>query len=158
MPSRVRQAVIVAAIAGLLVIAALGLITGAPAPDDRATALSERLRCPVCKSVSIAESSSETALAMRAEVALQVTAGRTDAQVIDYFRQRYGGWVLLDPPLSGRTVLVWVLPLVAAGAGVTLLLARLRVREAPADALPEPLRQQVNAAVERVRNTMEEVW
>ncbi|WP_458040879.1 MULTISPECIES: cytochrome c-type biogenesis protein [Bacteria] len=110
----------------LLAVAAAGLFGGNAVESDRALALEQRLRCPVCKSVSIAESPSETATSMRRIVAEQVAAGRTDEQVIGYFTERYGAWILLDPPVEGQTFLLWLLPAVAAGTGVVVLATRSR--------------------------------
>jgi len=137
--------VAVAALA-LLAVTALGLLIGGPAGTDRADELAQRLRCPVCTSVSIAESQSDTAVAMRQAVAEQIDAGRSDAEIIDYFRARYGDWVLIDPPARGRTMLVWVLPAVAALVGFAVVLARTRrtalpVAELAVDPAPAVLEQ-----------------
>ncbi|GAB3366323.1 MULTISPECIES: cytochrome c-type biogenesis protein [Amycolatopsis] len=119
------------ALAGILVLLGLTaglLLSGGNGTADRAHDLDQRLRCPVCKSVSIAESPSETATAMRQAVQDQVAAGRSDQQVLGFFRARYGDWVLLDPPVSGRTLWVWLLPLAGIAAGALLLAGLLRKR------------------------------
>ena len=103
MSSRVVRIGTLAATVLLLAVAVIGLLRGGPAPVDRAYELEQRLRCPVCKSVSIAESGSDTAVAMRQVVTEQIAAGRSDAEIVDYFRARYGDWVLLDPPARGST-------------------------------------------------------
>lgn len=121
-----------AAIVLLLTVAAVGLLGRGPEPVDRAYELEQRLRCPVCTSVSIAESGSDTAMAMRQVITEQIAAGRSDAEIVDYFRARYGDWVLLDPPARGSTTLVWLLPAAAALLGVVLVLTRRRPDPAPA--------------------------
>lgn len=144
------------ALVGLLAVVVVGLVAATPAPVDRARDLDSRLRCPVCTSVSIAESDSQTALAMRAEVADQIAAGRTDREIIDYFRARYGDWVLLDPPTGGVTAAVWILPLGGAAVAGVLLLALVRRGQDPAPEVSEEARQQVEAAAQRWRRTAEE--
>ena len=139
------------AVLGLLAVAVIGLLSAEPGPPDRVRDLALQLRCPVCKSVSIAESGSETALAMRAQVADQVRLGRTDQEVRDYFRARYGDWVVLDPPMAGRTAAVWVAPMVGAVLGLGLLLTRGRRRPEPTAVLSEEARRTVAAEVERRR-------
>jgi cytochrome c-type biogenesis protein CcmH len=117
----------------LVVLAAVvvaGLAQGPAAPRDRAEALAARLRCPDCQSISVAESDSQTARAIRAEIRQMVAAGRSDQQVLDYFVARYGRWVLLDPPPTGATLLLWLLPVVALAAGAAVL-ARYRRRTRP---------------------------
>ena len=120
----------------LLGVAAAGLLAGSRKPPDRAYELEQRLRCPTCQSVSVADSPSETAAAMRSTIAAQVTAGRSDQQILDYFRARYGAWVLFDPPAGGATLWVWVLPLLAAAVGAVALALVVRSPEpvAPLDA------------------------
>lgn len=155
MSSSWRRAGIVLSIAALLAVAVLGLLTGESTPPNRAYELQQDLRCPVCKSVSIAESDSETARAMRAEVARQVGAGHSDAEVIEYFEARYGEWVLLDPPLAGTTLAVWLLPAAGALAGATVLLTRSRRPSTANRDLPPALRERVNAELERLRGRAE---
>lgn len=126
----------------LWVVVAVGLLTAPPVPRDRAADLERQLRCPVCQSVSVADSPSATAAAIRREIRQQVAAGRTDAQVLAFFRARYGEWVILDPPPRGSTLLVWVLPAVAVLVGAGTLLALPHGRR-PAPPLPEEERQMV---------------
>lgn len=135
------------AIIVLLAVALAGVLGAEPTPEDRAHALEQRLRCPVCKSVSIAESPSATAASMRVVVAEQVAAGRSDEQIIDYFQDRYGRWVLLDPPMTGDTRWLWLLSLSAAGVGVGVLLLRRGTRSPSAAALTDAEREQLVAAM-----------
>lgn len=147
-----RVAVPVLALAALAVVV-VGLLTQPAGQVDRALALEQRLRCPTCKSVSVADSPSETATAMRREVAAQVEAGRSDEEVLDYFRARYGDWVVLDPPARGTTLLVWLLPLGAVAVAVGFLVTW--PGSAPASpALPAAERERVRrelAALARTR-------
>lgn len=153
MRSRLAQVVTGVAILVLLGVAIVGLITAESAPADRADELQERLRCPVCKSVSIAESPSETAQAMRRAVAEQVEAGRSDQQIIDYFRARYGQWVLLDPPRAGSTLPLWLLPFGAAALGgvVLLVLTSRRQRPDPGGELTADQQRRVTRALQQAR-------
>lgn len=124
MSERLRNGLVAVVIVGLMAFVAMTLAATTPVPKNRAVALEERLRCPVCKSVSIAESLSPTAASMRRIVARQVAAGRSDAEVVEYFQRRYGPWVLIDPPKQGRTLLLWVLPVVGVLVGGAVLLRR----------------------------------
>lgn len=148
MRDAVRRAVLPVLLVAALAVVAWGVLAGPGSPVDRAYELEQRLRCPTCQSVSIADSPSETAAAMRQEVEQQVVAGRTDEEVFDYFRARYGDWVVLEPPASGVTLLLWLLP--AAGVGVALIvLTTLPRRHVPA--LPEEERERVRRELSRLR-------
>lgn len=93
-------------------------------------AIAAQLRCAVCQNQSVAESNADLAHDMRRLIAEQLAAGRSDAEIIDYFRARYGDFVLMNPPRQGSGAPLWWAPLallVAAGGGAFLYLRR-RVR------------------------------
>ncbi len=149
---RIASVAIVIAVLVLLAVTVLILATATRPAPDRVQDLAERLRCPVCKSVSIAESQSDTAVAMRGVVAEQVAAGRSDPEIVDYFQARYGEWVLFDPPAAGATLALWLIPVAVAVLGVGALLIRSRAGPGgPAPALSAPDRIRVDAAVARAR-------
>jgi cytochrome c-type biogenesis protein CcmH len=78
----------------------------------------------------VAESNADLAHDMRRLIAEQLAAGRSDAEIIDYFRARYGDFVLMSPPRQGSGAPLWWAPLallVLAGGGAFLYLRR-RVR------------------------------
>ncbi len=150
MRERLRRMALPVLIIALLGIAVAGLVAGAAGQGDRAYELEQRLRCPVCKTVSIAESTSDTAVAMRATVAEQVEDGRSDQEIIAWFTERYGDWVLQDPPTSGRTLPLWLIPLGVAAAGVVLVLTRRRGAD-PTGELSPVDRARVAEAVAHMR-------
>jgi len=99
-----------------------------PAQEARATALMETLRCVVCQGQSIADSDAEIAGDMRAMVRERIQRGETPDQIRAWMIERYGEWISYDPPLSGRTALLWIAPLLLLGAGVWLARGRFRRR------------------------------
>lgn len=103
----------------------------APDPEeDRARALGSLIRCPVCQGESIADSPSQTARDMMDLVQQRIDQGLSDEQILDELLASYSGALLLDPPLAGATVWVWLAPIAALAVGLVLV-AR-RVRPAPA--------------------------
>jgi cytochrome c-type biogenesis protein CcmH/NrfG len=78
----------------------------------------------------VADSSAPTAVTVRNVVGQMVGEGRTDQQIDAYLVARYGASIVLDPPASGWTLLVWLLPVVGGVATVavvvTLLVRRRR--------------------------------
>lgn len=148
MPDRRRATWVLTAV--LLAVAVIGLLTRPPQPRDRAYDLEQRLRCPTCQTVSVADSPSETAVAMRSAIEQQVAAGRSDDDILRYFRQRYGSWVLLDPPARGTTLLVWLLPALAVGVAAVVV-ARLLRRSPPAPPLSDEDQQRLAARLGTAR-------
>jgi len=114
--------------------------------------IAAQLRCVVCQNLSVADSPSEMANQMRGVVRERLATGETPEQVIRYFVDKYGDWILLSPPRHGFTLLVWVFPAVAVvvGLGVATLLIRSWTKRSTA---PQP---PINAAMrERIRREME---
>ena len=88
-----------------------------PALEARARELSAGLRCLVCQNQSIDDSDAPLARDLRLLVRERLKAGDTNAEVRDFVVARYGEFVLLKPPFSVRTVVLWLAPfLVLAGA------------------------------------------
>ena len=85
---------------------------------QRAAALDRIIKCPSCDGISVADSSAATAAAVRQDVALRVRQGQSDAEIEQSLVDRYGPSILLRPPTTGVTAIVWVVPLLAAVGGV----------------------------------------
>jgi cytochrome c-type biogenesis protein CcmH len=95
--------------------------------DQRVFEIAHQLRCPVCVSESVADSSSRVAIEMRDLIQQQLEEGKTEAEILAFFRDRYGDWILLEPPRQGIHLLVWLLPVVvllAGGVGLGLFIRR----------------------------------
>ncbi len=144
------------ALLALAAVVAVDLLRPAPALTlaQQAAQLESELRCPDCQGLSVAESHTTSAAAIRTEVARQLASGRAPAQVRDYFVSRYGEWILLEP---SSPAWVWI-PLGLTIAGVVALVVWLRAgRGRPgsppathpgADAVDDPARQRVRDEVE----------
>lgn len=113
----------------LAAIVLAGFALGDRTPEDRVASIGAVIRCPVCQGEAIIDSPAETASVMMDIVAEKVAAGETDQQIIQYFRERYGDGILLDPPFSGKTIMVWIVPLLAVGGGIWMIMSRRRERE-----------------------------
>ncbi|MEO1173114.1 MAG: cytochrome c-type biogenesis protein [Myxococcota bacterium] len=81
--------------------------------NDRAIILGRKIRCPVCQGMPISESPSKSAQDMMAVLRRLIAENKTDTEIIDYFKARYGEWAILEPSRSGFNLLVWLLPVVA---------------------------------------------
>src|SRR5690349_5822349 len=109
-----------------------------PALEARAEAIGRELRCLVCQNQSIEDSDADLARDLRRIVREQVASGQSDRAVKDYLHDRYGDFVLLRPPFTAATALLWATPALALLGGGLLILARLRRRGAVLAAPPPP--------------------
>jgi cytochrome c-type biogenesis protein CcmH len=101
---------------------------------DMAYRLGKNLRCPVCQGMSIAESPSTMAQDMMKRVRVMVKDGKSEQDVYDYFIERYGEWVMLDPASHGFATWVWLLPPLFVLGCVAMLVRwvrRLRAGKSP---------------------------
>ena len=92
-----------------------------PALEARARQISSELRCLVCQNQSIDISDAELAKDLRVIVRERLTAGDSDAQVLDYVVARYGEFVLLKPRFSAGNAALWGAPLLVVLFGALVL-------------------------------------
>ncbi len=108
------RAILAAAALALLAHAAGAIDTEAAFPDPALQAryehLTNELRCLVCQNQTIADSNASLAGDLRREVKEMIGRGDSDAQIKAFLTARYGDFVLYDPPLSARTMLLWAAP------------------------------------------------
>jgi len=127
---------------GAFVVGASALLFGAidegtPRTNaDRAYALAQDFACPVCQGQSVAESDVPVARNIRREIRLWVDEGRTDDYIRDQLVADFGQDIDYNPPASGISALVWILPVAAVIGGVAGLAVVFRrwSREARLDA------------------------
>jgi cytochrome c-type biogenesis protein CcmH len=119
------------ALAALLALGGLVLVdalqpTPTPTRAEQARQIASELRCPDCQALSVAESRTASAAAIRAEIDELLAAGDSPDEVRSHFVDRYGTWILLAP----ATPLVWWLPvlgLLLGGAALVVWLTRRRL-------------------------------
>lgn len=91
--------------------------------DQRIDRLGKNVRCPVCRGVSIAESPSDMAKQMLEEIRAQVQRGKSDKDILNFFEERYGEWVLLEPKPVGANLIIWILPSLVVVGGAAGIIA-----------------------------------
>ena len=73
--------------------------------------IAKDLRCAVCQNQPISESNADLARDMRDIVREQIQAGKSREEIMNYFVERYGDYVLMNPPKRGPGAIVWLAPL-----------------------------------------------
>ncbi|MBV0890412.1 cytochrome c-type biogenesis protein CcmH [Paracoccus sp. Z118] len=119
-----------------------------PALESRARDISQDLRCPICQGENIDESNAAISRDLRLYVRERLVAGDSDREVIAAVTDRFGEFVLFDPPATGANLILWFAGPVMALLG--LLLAWRFVRQRPAVAGPPELSDEERARLNRI--------
>jgi cytochrome c-type biogenesis protein CcmH len=85
--------------------------------ETRAENIGDQLRCLVCQNESIEDSNAKLAGQLRGIIRTQVVQGVPDQNILQYMVQRYGIFVLLKPPVSPLTWLLYAMPALALAVG-----------------------------------------
>jgi cytochrome c-type biogenesis protein CcmH len=109
---------------------------------ERVRTLTEQLRCLVCQNQTIADSNAGLAIDLRDQVVKQVRAGRTDTEIKQYMVERYGDFVLYDPPFSTTNSVLWAGPFVLLALGLLLVWRSVLRRRQSVDAPSPPSAEQ----------------
>ncbi|WP_255606622.1 cytochrome c-type biogenesis protein [Asticcacaulis sp. AND118] len=119
--------------------------------DDRARALYGEVRCVVCQNESIADSSADIAADMRRDIRAHITEGKSDREIRDILRARYGDYVLFRPRFALSTALLWGLPLgvLIGGGAIFVLMNRRKGPEPETDALSPEEQARLDALLNR---------
>jgi cytochrome c-type biogenesis protein CcmH/NrfF len=86
---------------------------------QRAAVIEANVRCPACTDLSVAQSNSTTAIAVRHQIESMVASGSSVADIDQTLVSEYGQTILLTPPDSGGVPLIWIIPLVLGVGAVT---------------------------------------
>lgn len=120
MSERVRNLTTIVVLAAMGIIIAV-LVATNPTDVDRVQTIGDRIKCPVCQGESIGNSPAPMARDMMSLVAERVGEGRSDQAIVDELLASFSGAVLLDPPASGSTLLLWLAPLAALVTGAMII-------------------------------------
>lgn len=115
----------------LLALAALlGSVAAAFAGDGRVALLEKSLLAPCCYKEPISRHQSEVSTKMKLEIARWVGEGKSDAEILNIYRARYGDRVITVPekdPSGWVQAFPWLAGL--AGMGLVVQLLRKWVRK-----------------------------
>jgi cytochrome c-type biogenesis protein CcmH len=91
--------------------------------EEQVEAIASTLKCPICRSQSVADSDVAASRAIRLEITRLVEEGESASAIRAQIAATYGDQVQLIPPSSGFAGLVWVLPVVAVVVALVALSA-----------------------------------
>jgi cytochrome c-type biogenesis protein CcmH len=128
--------------ASLLVVALLVLVAPCALAIDAGRAFEDpelqaryeeiisEVRCLQCQNESLKDSNAFLATDLRREIRRLLTEGKSNAEIYDFLVQRYGEFALYRPRMGGKTLLLWLAPLLLLVAGVAVSVRVVRGRMA----------------------------
>ena len=92
------------------------------AEEDLNNKVLKNLRCLVCQGQTIADSNSDFAQIIKSVVVDKIQEGLTEKEIYSFLSDKYGDWILFNPPLKKNSYVLWFLPYVLFGIGILFLL------------------------------------
>ena len=99
----------------------------AMASAEREINIYKNIRCLVCQGQSLNDSNSDFAVDLKKVIKKKIIKKQTDQEIYKYLTERYGDWILLNPPLKKNTILLWVIPTLFAILGAIFLIKRVQL-------------------------------
>jgi cytochrome c-type biogenesis protein CcmH len=79
--------------------------------EEMNSKITKNLRCLICQGQSIYDSDSEFAISIKTLVNKKLEEGFSENQIYDFFKEKYGDWILYNPGLNKNTYILWLLPI-----------------------------------------------
>ena len=92
-----------------------------PKYELRARNISKNIRCMVCQNESIDESSAPLAKDLRILIRNKIKTGDKDEEIYKFLTDRYGDFILLNPPFNSKTIFLWLLPFIFLILGIYIV-------------------------------------
>ena len=83
--------------------------------------ISKNLRCLICQGQSIYDSQSDFAISMKLLIKKKIEEGNSETKIYQYLKNQYGEWIVYDPELNKKTILLWLFPLILFAFGGLLI-------------------------------------
>ena len=96
---------------------------------EKRNKITKNLRCLICQGQSIYDSDSEFANSLKILVDKKLSEGLSENQIYEYFKSKYGEWILYDPGLNKNTYILWLLPLLIFLVGGAIIYKSLIVKK-----------------------------
>lgn len=99
-----------------------GLVGSDPKDNDaNFRDVAKELRCPTCTGLSVLESDASFSVQIKDQVHEQMKLGKSKDEIVKYFVERYGPWILREPPKEGFNLLAWGVPIALLIGGPILI-------------------------------------
>ena len=113
--------------------------------------LSNELRCPTCQGLSVKDSEAGFSASIKGKIRELMKHGKSDEEIMAYFVERYGEWILRAPPVSGFNMVLWVLP------GATIVTGLLWVLYRSKNWVEKPTEENTGLTLEEKQKIMDDL-
>ena len=98
--------------------------------DDRfeRNKITKNLRCLICQGQSVYDSDSDFANSMKILVDKKLAEGFSENEIYEFFKEKYGDWILYDPGLNKNTYILWLLPILIFLLGGAIIFKKLKFK------------------------------
>jgi len=96
--------------------------------SDQLNKITKNLRCLICQGQSVYDSQSEFALSMKVLIQEKIQEGQSEKQIYNFLKDKYGDWIVYDPEINQKTILLWLFPLILFIFGGLLIARKLSIK------------------------------
>ena len=90
--------------------------------------ISKNLRCLICQGQSVYDSQSDFALSMKVLIDNKINEGKTEKEIYDFLKNKYGEWIVYEPEIGLNTILLCVIPLILFIFGGILIVRKVSIK------------------------------
>jgi len=86
----------------------------------------KNIRCLICQGQSVSDSNSEFAQTIKLVVRDQINSGKSEEEIYIFLAEKYGDWIIYNPPLNKVNFLLWAIPYIVFLVGGFIVFFMLR--------------------------------
>tara|TARA_Y100000741_G_C17958560_1_gene438849 strand:- start:24 stop:389 length:366 start_codon:yes stop_codon:yes gene_type:complete len=114
----------------LIILILLVSINSASAKNsEKIDKISKNLRCLVCQGQSVYDSQSDFAISMKTLINIKIDEGKSEMEIYEFLKTKYGDWIVYDPKFNKSTFLLWTIPLFLFISGGLLIMRKVFIKK-----------------------------
>ena len=96
--------------------------------SDIINKISKNLRCLICQGQSVYDSQSDFAISMKIIIQKKIDEGKSEDEIYQFLKSKYGQWIVYDPEINKNTFLLWLIPLILFVFGGLLITRKVSIK------------------------------
>ena len=96
--------------------------------SEKVDQISKNLRCLICQGQSIYDSQSDFAISMRILIKNKLEEGKSENEIYDFLKKKYGEWIVYEPEFNKKTFILWTLPVILFIFGGLLIIRKVSIK------------------------------